>query len=63
MDFDGSGLCFHFGRWYHLCAEFNGLNGTSIMESVVPRSGHLLQKPSRAFESCISVAAFPVTDT
>lgn len=45
MDFDGLSLCFHFGRWYHLCAEFNGLNGSSIMESVVPRSGHLLQKP------------------
>lgn len=49
MDFDGLGICFHFGRWCHLylCAEFNGLNGTSIMETIVTRSGHLSQKPKK----------------
>lgn len=49
MDFDGLGICFHFDRWCHLylCAEFNGLNGTSVMETVVPKSGHLSQKPKK----------------
>ena len=37
MDFDG--LCFHFGNWCCLCAEFYGLNGISITESVVLRPG------------------------
>ena len=39
MDFDGLGLCFSFGRWCCLHAEFYSLNGTSIIESVVLRSG------------------------
>ena len=42
MDFDGLGLCFSFGRWCYLCAEFCSLNGTSIVESVVLRPGVLL---------------------
>jgi hypothetical protein len=43
MDFDGLGLCSHFGRWCCLSAEFYGFNGTSVVESVVLRSGSLLQ--------------------
>jgi hypothetical protein len=46
MDFDGLGLCFHFGRWCCQSAEFYSLNGTSIMESLVLRSGALLTQPS-----------------
>ena len=38
MDFDELGLCFSFGRWCCLHAEFYSLNGTSTMESVVLRS-------------------------
>lgn len=38
LDFDGSGLCFHFGRWCYVCAVFYG---TSIMKSVVLRSGRV----------------------
>lgn len=37
------GLCFHFGRWYCLHAEFYGINGTSVIDSVVPKSGGLLR--------------------
>jgi hypothetical protein len=36
---DGLLLHFPFGRWCCLCVECSGLNGTSIMESVVLRSG------------------------
>jgi hypothetical protein len=43
MDFDGLGLCFHFGWCNCLCAEFYGLNSTPIMEWVVLRSGGLLR--------------------
>lgn len=43
MDFDGLGLCFCFDRWCCLCAQCYSLNGTSFMESVVLRSGGLLQ--------------------
>ena len=39
MDFDELGLCFHFSRQCCLLAEFYSLNGTSIMESAVLRSG------------------------
>lgn len=35
----GLGLCFSFVRWGSLHVRFNGLNGTSIIESVVVRSG------------------------
>ena len=38
MGFDGLGLCFSFVRLL-----FYSLNGTSIMESIVLRSGALLQ--------------------
>lgn len=38
MDFDRLDLCFCFGRRYSLCDEFYGLDGTSIIESVVLRS-------------------------
>lgn len=37
------GLCFHFGRWYCLHAEFYGMNGTPILDSVVLKSGGLLR--------------------
>lgn len=43
MDFDVLGLYFHFGTWYCLRAELCGLNGVSVMESVVLSSGALLQ--------------------
>lgn len=48
VDFDGLGLCFHFGWWCCLCAdlvvsELYDLKGTSIIESGVLRSGALLQ--------------------
>lgn len=43
MDFDRLGLCFHFGRWCCLCAEFYGLEWYCIMASVVLRFGGLLQ--------------------
>lgn len=42
MDFDGWGLCSPFGRHCCLPAGFQGLNGTLVMASVVPRSGGLL---------------------
>lgn len=36
----GLGLCFHFGMWYCLHAEFFfGINGTSIIDSVMLKSG------------------------
>lgn len=42
MKFDEVGLCFHF--WLmELSAEFYKLNSTTITESVVLRSGNLLQ--------------------
>ena len=44
MDFDGLGLCSHFGRWCCLRAEFYSLKGTSIIERGVLRSGVLLQE-------------------
>ena len=37
MDFDGLGLCFHFGRW--CCLQVYSLDDSFIMESVVLRSG------------------------
>lgn len=40
MDFDDS-PCSHFGRCGCLNAVFRGLNGSSVMMSVVLRSGHL----------------------
>jgi hypothetical protein len=43
MNIDGLGLCFCLGRWCCLHAEFYGLNGASVMESVVLRYGALLQ--------------------
>ena len=39
----GLGLCFDFGRWCCLCAEFYGLNGTSTMQLIVLRSVGLSQ--------------------
>ena len=45
MDSDGLGLRLHFGRWYGVHVEFDGLSGTSIMASVVLRSGDLLRFP------------------
>ena len=42
MNFDELSLCFYFGRWYCVHAEFYVLNGTSIIESVVIRSQDLL---------------------
>ena len=45
MDSVGLGLSLHFGRRYGVLAEFDGLNGTSIMASVVLRSGGLLHIP------------------
>ena len=42
MNFDGLGLCFCFGGWYCLHEEFYSLNSTSVMESVVVKSGGLL---------------------
>jgi hypothetical protein len=36
MDFDELVLCFSFGKWCYICAEFYSLNRTSTMESVVP---------------------------
>lgn len=41
MDFDGLGLCFRFGADYVL--SFLARKLTSIMESVVLKSGTLLQ--------------------
>lgn len=38
QNFDGLGLCFLFGRWRCLSAEFFSPNNTSIMESAVLRS-------------------------
>jgi hypothetical protein len=43
MDFDGLGLCFYFGRWCCVKAEFYGLSGTSTVVSIVTRSRGLLQ--------------------
>ena len=43
VDLDGLCLCFHFGRWCCLHAEFHSPNGASIVESVLLRSGKLLQ--------------------
>ena len=45
MDCDEFGLCFHCGRWCSLHAEIYSLNVTSIMESVMLRSGVLLYYP------------------
>lgn len=45
MDSDGLGLLLHFGRWYSVLDEFDGLSGNSIMVSVVLRSGGLLDIP------------------
>ena len=42
IDFDGSGLCFHLGRYYCPCGRVLWPNGTSIMESVMLRSAGLL---------------------
>lgn len=42
MDFEDLGLCFHFGWQCSLHAEFHGLDNTSIMKSVVVRSGGLV---------------------
>ena len=39
MDFNGSGLCFSFGKRLCLPAEFYSLNSASTTESVVLRSG------------------------
>ena len=41
------------GRWHHLHAEFYGLNGTSIMESVMLRSGAQLHlwEPEKSIRS------------
>ena len=41
MDFDGPGLCFHFGRWCCLYADFYELNGASTLEPIMLRSGGL----------------------
>lgn len=50
MGLGGLGLCFYFGRWCCLCAEFYSLNEISMMASVVLRSGSLLPLHS---ECCI----------
>lgn len=42
MDFDGVGLCFSVGRQSWIYAVFYSLNGNSIMESFVQRSGALI---------------------
>lgn len=42
MDFDGVGLCFSVGRQSWIHAVFYSLNGNSIMESFVQRSGALI---------------------
>ena len=39
MDFDGLGLCYSFVGWFCLCVKFYSLIGTSIMESVVLKTG------------------------
>lgn len=41
VDVDGLGVWFHFGSWCCLPVEFYGLNGTSVIKSVVLRSGGL----------------------
>lgn len=46
----GLGLCFHFGRWYCLHAEFYGINGTLIIDSVVLKSGGLLRSKRAMFQ-------------
>lgn len=42
MDFGGLGICFSSGGCCCLPAEFCGLDGTSNMELVVPRSAVLI---------------------
>lgn len=42
MDFHGVGLCFSVGRQSWIHAVFYSLNGNSIMESFVQRSGALI---------------------
>ena len=56
MDFEGFGLCFYFGRWCCPCAGFQGLNGASIMESVVLRSEGLL------LHVCVCVLVYESTE-
>lgn len=46
---DGLGLCFHYGKRCCQCAEFYGLNGISILEKAVLRSGGLLQHQACPF--------------
>ena len=36
MDFDGLGLCFSFGRWCYLCAEWYFHHGISCIKVWVP---------------------------
>lgn len=53
MDFEGFVLQFHFGRWYCPYTEFYSLSGTSIMESVVLRSGGLTKVWNHIFTRVI----------
>lgn len=64
MDFDGLVLVFHFGWWYYLHTEFYDLSGTSIIESVVLRSGTLLQQDRGTHGLTAVVVAYirPVQD-
>lgn len=54
VDFDGLDLCFGFGGWSCLRADFYGLNAPCIMESLVLRSGTLLDSPLPVFSSLAS---------
>lgn len=39
MDLNVLGLCLHFGKWCQW-NEFSGQNGATILQSIVPITGH-----------------------